>query len=421
MKKYVLVCIGLAVVGLTQSATARSVFDRAAMEIRTIILHDDDTNIIKIEAPDNVTSTYTLTLPATQGANGKVLQTTDEYGTLGWENPGTPSLEDNEVFIGNSGTASAFNTNSNGDILADYTGGLTVKSNADITVNSLTAGSLNTNTVSPSSGSEVKLNSVTTFDINGAKIKTFGLYDVTKTNESFTISNDDGVSIVYVTAGNTDRVIKLPTATNNAGRVITIKKIDAADSGAEGYVILKSDSLEETIDGVDGTTGIKFKDKFDFITVQCDGSDWYILNKRFAGEDGLKAYVYDTTYNNVPLNITGFGDTSSANSGVKGANFILRRLLDGTWVMSVNIVGELDDTDADFIITIDGVTFKNVTDYNQPLALRLNDEVGHQARALPNSGDIRIESTTTFAEFFGVTASMLELEEKPTWAHGNDD
>lgn len=68
-------------------------------------------------------------------------------------------------------------------------------------------------------------------------------------------------------SGNT--TITLPAASSNAGRIYNIKKIDAA-----GTTVTIDPNASETIDGA-GTATITTQ--YQSITIQCDGSNWFIL------------------------------------------------------------------------------------------------------------------------------------------------
>lgn len=74
---------------------------------------------------------------------------------------------------------------------------------------------------------------------------------------------------IFVTTGAVDRTITLPTVATSAGLILNIKKID---SGA-GNVIVDGNG-GETIDDATTQTIVA---QYDVITVQCDGSEWWIL------------------------------------------------------------------------------------------------------------------------------------------------
>jgi hypothetical protein len=94
---------------------------------------------------------------------------------------------------------------------------------------------------------------------------------------SYTITDTDGYTAILITTGASDRTVTLPTAADNSGREITIKKVD---SGA-GKLTIDGES-SETIDGA--TTVVLFK-QHESITIYCDGVEWHILGSRWASGD----------------------------------------------------------------------------------------------------------------------------------------
>ena len=134
-------------------------------------------------------------------------------------------------------------------------------------------------------GSDLALAVFTGFDLAGARIKELGYYHEAK-SDSYPVTDSDGVSVLLVTTGGSNRTVTLPTAAANDGRVITIKKVD---SGA-GTLIIDGEGAE-TIDG-DATKIIT--SIYDFIEVICDGSAWHIINQRIAVKWQRKYLVSNT-------------------------------------------------------------------------------------------------------------------------------
>lgn len=94
-------------------------------------------------------------------------------------------------------------------------------------------------------------------------------YDIHAVSSAdYTITDSDGYRFVNVTAGASTRTITLPTAADNTDRVITIKKMD--DSA--GFVTVDGEGSET----IDGATTKTLCDRYDFITVYCDGSAWHV-------------------------------------------------------------------------------------------------------------------------------------------------
>ncbi len=107
---------------------------KAGKEVR--FSDSDSSNYAALKAPATLSADYTLTLPVDDGTSGQVLST-DGSGVLSWVSSLTSALNSGYVFIGNgSNIAAAVDTASVGDISADSTNGLNIKSgvivNADV-------------------------------------------------------------------------------------------------------------------------------------------------------------------------------------------------------------------------------------------------------------------------------------------------
>lgn len=85
----------------------------------------------------------------------------------------------------------------------------------------------------------------------------------------YVITDTDNSGTIVATTGAVDRTITLPTAADNVGRVIHIKKIDA---GA-GDVIIDGEGGET----IDGNLTVTINAQYVCYTVQSDGTGWWIL------------------------------------------------------------------------------------------------------------------------------------------------
>ena len=88
----------------------------------------------------------------------------------------------------------------------------------------------------------------------------------------YVITDADGYSLVLVTAGASNRLITLPSTSTNAGRIITVKKVDTG----VGLVLVDSPSTE-LIDGE--SSAFTLADADDWVTISCDGTNYQILAK----------------------------------------------------------------------------------------------------------------------------------------------
>ena len=90
---------------------------------------------------------------------------------------------------------------------------------------------------------------------------------ITEVNANTTLNTDHHT--VLVNTNSADRVITLPAASGSTGRVYVVKKIDAAANS-----VTVDANGAETIDGAANTV---LSSQWDYVTVQCDGSAWYII------------------------------------------------------------------------------------------------------------------------------------------------
>lgn len=86
---------------------------------------------------------------------------------------------------------------------------------------------------------------------------------------------DDDENVVLVTTGVSTATITLPTAADNANRVITAKKVD---SGV-GDLIVDGEGAET----IDGETTITVHGKYGLWTGFCDGTEWHTLQHNDSG------------------------------------------------------------------------------------------------------------------------------------------
>jgi hypothetical protein len=172
----------------------------------------------------------------------------------------------------------------------------------------------------------------------------------------YVITDGDGLRTILVTTAATDRDITLPTASDNTHRIITVKKVDSD----AGIVTLKSDAAGETIDGVSGTTGIPMYSQYDFITVQCDGSDWHIIEKGIQNRWQRR---------NLTSNVTSDGSVAA----LAFSNLVVGNIyeLSGQIQMSIN-VGSADIT-AQALVTHNSATIQKCTLQNRQTSSSVGD------------------------------------------------
>lgn len=90
----------------------------------------------------------------------------------------------------------------------------------------------------------------------------------------YTVLDTDGIHTILMTTGASNRTVTLPTAADNNGRILVVKKVD---SGV-GTCIIDGEGAET----VDGSTTITLTDINEFATLQCNGTAWYVLDRSGA-------------------------------------------------------------------------------------------------------------------------------------------
>ena len=93
----------------------------------------------------------------------------------------------------------------------------------------------------------------------------------------YTVTDTDGIRTILMTTGASNRTVTLPTAADNTGRLLRIKKID---TGAGTCIIDGENS--ETIEGSTTQTLMYFGE---WIDLQCDGTMWHIVGKMILCND----------------------------------------------------------------------------------------------------------------------------------------
>jgi hypothetical protein len=93
-------------------------------------------------------------------------------------------------------------------------------------------------------------------------------------NADYTITDIDNIRTVLMTTAGTNRTVTLPTAADNDFRIITIKKVDSGT----GFVIIDGEGTET----IEGQTTVTLYKQWETVTIQCDGSNWFILDAQWA-------------------------------------------------------------------------------------------------------------------------------------------
>lgn len=135
-----------------------------------------------------------------------------------------------------------------------------------------------------------------------------------------------------------------------------------------------------------------------------DNSDNYGGNTKL----GLMQYVSGTNYNG-GISPTLSGTGLATTRGV----FVPYQMSDGTWRLKFNFRVTATST-TQLTVTINGVTFKNVSNYFQSVSNFPGGNYG-RGNVNPNTGQITLYSDLTATAW--AVSGDVELESKPTWAY----
>ena len=162
-------------------------------------------------------------------------------------------------------------TDGTASITSGAASGLTaVTASGDITTS---GGSLKGDTIEDSSGAGAAISIDSNQIVTTTKASYAGSARLKEINNAdYTVTDTDGFDTIYASTTLTaDRTITLPTAADNAGRTLSIKKVDSS-----AFDVIVDGEGSETIDGV---TTVSLYVAGDYVTVMCDGSNWVILNR----------------------------------------------------------------------------------------------------------------------------------------------
>ena len=144
------------------------------------------------------------------------------------------------------------------DLITSGANSLTLTTTGATNVTLPTSGTLATNAAATPTTAGL----VTTF----VPVVASGVKAVSSAN--YTILDTDGYHTVLVTTAALQRTITLPAIANNAGRVITIKKVDSD----VGTVLIDTPGAET----IDGAAQNILNSQYAFVTLVGDGSNWYV-------------------------------------------------------------------------------------------------------------------------------------------------
>lgn len=242
-------------------------------------------------------------------------------------------------------------------------------------------------------------------DINQLQLNTVGVYVSASTNSTQTLTVTSPRRISYTASGAHDVV--LPSTSITAGDGIWIENRSTSN------VITVKSSDGDVKATLLGSAGLFYP----LQATPTDKTHWRLVDYR-ATDVHPKQYIVGNTYNGVSLTIT----CPNTNFTVVRGVLIPWMTSDGAWRVKINFTAVQDGSGTDPVITIAGITSKNVALYYQSLfqghGTTLEYTYSQAANALvvpPNSNVFTMHaSSVSTAEI--VAFGEIELESRPTWA-----
>lgn len=205
---------------------------------------------IQVQAPTAVT-TYTLNLPAAQGAASEVLGN-DGSGNLSWMAALTNSLNDQYIFIGNSSNEStAVDTAAVGDITADTATGLTINSGVSIDSPVLTTPQINDTSSDHQyifAASELAADRTVTLPLlSGDDEFVFASHAKTLQNKTIGDSSDATKALAFDLSGATTAKTATLTSSHTDDRTITLPDASTTLVGTDTTQTLTNKTLTSPV------------------------------------------------------------------------------------------------------------------------------------------------------------------------------
>jgi len=120
---------------------------------------------------------------------------------------------------------------------------------------------------------------------------------------NYTVLDTDTFAVLYVTTGAADKTITLPTASDNTDRVLKIMKVDSGT----GSVIIDGEGAET----INGTTIWEITEQYGYIQIQCDGSEWFVIDQN----DSCIYEMSDTTDRTITTSWANYYSLSGLTAG----------------------------------------------------------------------------------------------------------
>jgi hypothetical protein len=225
--------------------------------------------------------------------------------------------------------------------------------------------------------------------------------NATAQSGDYTILDNDGFRTVNVTTSTSARTITLPTLADNAGRIITIKKVDSA----VGTIIVDGENSET----IDGDTTVTITDQYQSITVHAGATEWNIITPKLTGQ---KVYYAGSTYN---------GGTGPTVSGTNVFSWFRPFQEAGNWFLEFSFQTDTSSsvrTDATITLGLGGAVFYDGTpnSFQVVAGSAQNGTLPAAGRCNDNAATVQISHASTTTTNYGAYGTA-RISAKPSWAY----
>lgn len=251
--------------------------------LRAIYISGGGTYSVGIKA-GTASADWDFTLPTGPGSSGQILENTGS-GTVAWRSLEATSDQSSNYTVTDSDdvrTILATSGSTSGTVSSVDTGTDTLTSNSHGLSDGDTIYFLSTSHVGDG------LKQGVTYFVRDSATNTFKVAS-SPGGSAVDIQGSGGGTITWYKG----LVVTLPTASDNDGRIIKVKKVDSGS----GKVVIDGESSEN----VEGDSFIDLVDHYEAVTLQSDGTEWHILD-RHSGKQESQVYSHTGS---------GFGSTAT--------------------------------------------------------------------------------------------------------------
>ena len=156
-------------------------------------------------------------------------------------------------------------------------------------------------TTAPSIGDSTKQTDYARLLANNVYNKNFR--ESVSKSANYTVLDTDVFSLLLMTTADADKTVTLPTAADNTDRIIKLMKVDSGT----GSCIVDGEGAET----INGTTIWEITEQYGYIQIQCDGSEWFVIDQN----DSCIYEMSDTTDRTITTSWANYYSLSGLTAG----------------------------------------------------------------------------------------------------------